>query len=106
MRFVSMHGDTMARKHISDFDVCVACRDAHRRAMDSCGEDLTSGFELLVERTGEHIKVVLASMSRACDRGLIDYGVSLETSWPTGKGLELIERTWCADSGTGPLNGG
>jgi hypothetical protein len=36
-------------------------------------------------------KVCLAAMDRACNRDLIEYGVSLRSAWPTEKGKQLIQ---------------
>jgi len=35
-------------------------------------------------------KVVLAKMDKLLDKGLVDYGVSLRTSWLTSKGEEAL----------------
>lgn len=36
-------------------------------------------------------KVAYSAMERAADRGLIEYGVSLRTGWPTEKGIALFQ---------------
>ena len=86
-------GKTMARKDITDREVCEACLDAHQRCEDSSGEELVSGFELLCLRTGQPEKVVLAAMDRACDRGLIEYGAGVGSSWVTDTGRKLLNDT-------------
>lgn len=35
-------------------------------------------------------KVIYAAIERAVDRGLIEYGVSMRTGWPTEKGSALL----------------
>ena len=46
--------------------------------------------DILQKKTGAPIKIVIAAMERADHRGLIDYGVSLRTAWPTDKGLSIL----------------
>ena len=74
----------VSRKDISDVQVCLACREAHMlRAARS--------IDILQHHTGAPVKVCRAAMDRASDRGLIECGVSLETSWVTDAGLSLME---------------
>lgn len=47
--------------------------------------------ELLHRWTMEHPKVCMAAMGRACDRGLVEYGVSLRTGWLTEAGKALLD---------------
>ena len=72
----------MATKDITDVQVCLAYAKANHK----------DGFAdtLLERQTGQHPKVVFRAMERACDRGLIDYGVSLRAGWLTEKGMALI----------------
>jgi hypothetical protein len=73
----------MARKDISDLVVCQAYHN----------------FKLTNERplsylqrvTGEPEKVCWRAMQRACNRDLVDYGVSLSVAWLTIKGREMVE---------------
>lgn len=74
----------MATKHISDKQVVEAVaifnRDRGRWP-----------YELLAESTGQCEKVCFRAMERACDRGLLEYGVSLRTAWLTEDGRKLLE---------------
>lgn len=81
----------MSRKDVSDVDVVVACRDAkHSRAQGVVDGSCGWADELLAERTGQPRKVCERAMERAVRRGLIEYGVSLRTAWPTPKGMALL----------------
>lgn len=69
----------MATKDITDRQVCEAYRDAKACDFkDTDGSDCWP-YTLLQVRTGEPEKVCIRAMERAADRGLIDYGVSLQT---------------------------
>jgi hypothetical protein len=74
----------MKRADISDLQV-VVCAVRWR-------EGSGAGFvtDLLAELTGAPYKVAEAAMERAVRRGLLDYGVSLRTAWPTEAGLALL----------------
>jgi hypothetical protein len=90
----------MATKDVTDLMVCQAFTDA--RAMRQpipaghifgIGKPLPHTpwpYELLMDRTGECFKVCWRAMERACDRDLIEFGVSLRTGWLTEKGEELM----------------
>ncbi len=75
----------MARKDITDKQVCEAVRDynatKHRDAWP---------YELLAQRTGECEKVCYSAMERACNHNYIEYGVSLRSGWLTEEGKRLI----------------
>ena len=71
----------MARKDITDKQVVHAVHDARERRMFAT--------DLLVERTGQPLKVCIRALERACDRDLMTYGVSLRTGWLTIKGEQL-----------------
>jgi len=73
----------MATKDISDAQVCRAFVEAGIRR--KCGEDSWPDAILQVE-TGQCEKVVNAAMARASRRGLVEYGVSLRSGWPTVTG--------------------
>lgn len=73
----------MATKDIPDSEVVKACRDWKDEGIDAQA--------LLMIRTDQSAKVCWRAMQRAASRGLIDYGVSLRTAWPTEKGLALLE---------------
>ncbi|HEY5798298.1 MAG TPA: hypothetical protein VIU82_25130 [Bosea sp. (in: a-proteobacteria)] len=47
-------------------------------------------YETLAALTGAPEKVTYAACERACDRNLIEFGVSLRTGWLTTKGEELL----------------
>ena len=70
-----------SRKDISDLQVL----DAYRFGYGSA-----SPLENLMRFSGQPRKVCLRAMERAVDRGLIDYGVSLDTGWLTDKGKLLL----------------
>jgi len=81
----------MAMKNISDEQVCSAyyqCQLQKSMVMDA-PMDLYP-YHFLMEWTGECEKVCFRAMERACDRGYIEYGVSLRCGWLTEKGMELI----------------
>lgn len=71
----------MKRSDITDHDVVAACAAQTLGAMS---------LHLLIAHTGAPAKVALAAMDRAASRGLIDYGVSLRTAWPTPAGQALL----------------
>ena len=48
-------------------------------------------YDYLAEWTGAPLKVCYRALERACDHGLIDYGVSLRTGWLTEKGEALLK---------------
>jgi hypothetical protein len=79
----------MAMKDISDAQVCTAVVDARAAEWKRGGESLWP-YTLLMERTGQPMKVCCRAMERAADRGLVEYGVSLRTGWLTDKGQALL----------------
>lgn len=83
----------MSRRDVTDVMVVRACLDAHRSG--------AFASDLLTDRTGECMKVVMAAMERAGGRGLTDYGVSLRSSFATGNGLELLRVFDCGPRGLG-----
>lgn len=48
-------------------------------------------YEMIAACTGCPEKVAYRACERACDNGLIEYGVSLRTGWLTDKGKALLE---------------
>ena len=70
------------RSDITDLDVCKAYQDKHPSLWP---------YEVLSETTGACEKVCFRAMERACERGYIDYGVSLRSGWLTDKGKRLID---------------
>ena len=72
----------MARKDISDKQVCQAYIDAWQT---DCW-----AYELLAVRTGEAEKVCFRACERAFDRRLISFGVSLRSGWITKAGKALL----------------
>lgn len=90
----------MARKDVTDLMVCQAYADAKNMRpkvpkghIFGFGRPLPKApwpYDLLMERTGECFKVCYKSMERACDRDLIEYGVSLRSGWLTDKGKALL----------------
>lgn len=75
----------MKRADITDEQVIQACVDFH----DVYGAHTLPG-DLLMERTGAPMKVVVAAMERACWHGLIDYGVSVWSAFPTDQGRATV----------------
>lgn len=75
----------MARKNISDLQVCQAIRD-------SMGRDDQDAEDLLHERTGQPLKVCDAALERAYDRGYIDCGIRIARGFLTRKGEQLLLR--------------
>lgn len=73
----------VSRKDVTDIAVVLACRDA-------LNTSVVFADELLAARTGQPRKVCERAMERAVRRGLIEYGVSLRTAWPTPKGMALL----------------
>ena len=80
----------MAMKHVSDLQVLQAVQDSRANRISGWP------YQLLVERTGQVEKVCFRAMERACDRGLLDYGVSLRTAWLTDKGRALLRASGCS----------
>lgn len=83
----------MARKHVSDLQVCLAywcCNDILSRR--HLGKTVVVPWpeELLSLWTKEPQKVCLRAMERAHRRGLILCGVSLRSGWLTDAGYALI----------------
>lgn len=87
----------MATKHISDIQVLEAYRDAGQRRTQQLERPgpvdapLVWPELLLEQRTSQPAKVCLSAMRRACQRGLLDYGVSLRSGWITPEGMALLQ---------------
>lgn len=92
----------MATKHVTDKMVCEAVAE-YQRELDAELAALSPGtifglravqtewpYDKLMRRTGECMKVCYRAMERACDRGYLEYGVSLRTAWLTDKGKALL----------------
>lgn len=79
----------MAMKDISDKQVCEAYVESKRQR-----EEIPYWYEhpysILMRTTGQCEKVCYRAMERACDRGFIEYGVSLRTGWLTDEGKKLL----------------
>lgn len=74
----------MARKDVTDRMVV----DAY-----NWGRELgIRPLAFLKQTTGEPEKVCWRAMERACDKGFIEYGVSLDCGWITEKGMELTKQ--------------
>lgn len=76
----------VSRKDISDEVVCRAY------AWASHSPGLETAEVVLMNFTNAPIKVCMAAIERAFDRGLVDCGVSLRTGWLTPKGDECLRR--------------
>ncbi len=77
---------TWQRRHISDLMVV--------KAVDVYCKDRSGRFpyEAIAGALGCPEAIAYAACERACDRDLIEYGVSLRTGWLTDKGKELLEK--------------
>lgn len=83
----------MATKDIPDELVCWAYV-AYKQHLKPLGKSSTSSLlppEILEKWTGQHSNVCYRACERACDRGLIEFGVSLRTGWLTEKGEALLK---------------
>ena len=76
----------MAMKDISDGLVCLAVYHYKQ----NFNKEALYPYEYLQKWSGECFKVCYKCMERACDRGLIEYGVSLRAGWLTDKGKDLL----------------
>lgn len=82
----------MAMKDISDKQVCEAYSNRISIRNETPIEvSIRWPYEILQEMTGQLEKVCYRAMQRACDRGYINYGVSLRTGWLTEKGIALLK---------------
>lgn len=81
----------MATKDISDIEVCNAYEMSR---ISGAGLENWIKYEtpekFLMRQTGQCLKVCECAMIRACDRGYIEYGVTLCSGWLTDKGKELL----------------
>lgn len=84
----------MSTKDISDLQVLEACRDwpLHRHFADT----------LLAVRTTQHPRVAFRALERAHARGLIEWGVSIRTAWPTPEGRAMLEHAGLPATGVPP----
>ena len=73
----------MQCKDIPDEVAIAAARDWRHPTSDIS----VNALSLLVARTGAPEKVAYRKLERLCERGLLEYGVSLQCCWPveTGK---------------------
>lgn len=60
---------------------------------------------LLIARTGQHWKVVNAALLRADKHRLIEFGVSLRTSWLTEKGHQYLANLRTLDAEFAKVSG-
>jgi len=79
----------VATKDISDRQVCEAYAEMGRQRQGAVWRYQTAE-ELLMQSTGQCLKVCLNAMQRAENRRLIDCGVSLRTGWLTDAGKALL----------------
>lgn len=82
----------MATKDVTDLMVCLAYEEIQRQRGPKFEHEYVMPYDFLHEMTGQCVKVCYRAMERACDRGYIEYGVSLRTGWLTDKGWELLGR--------------
>lgn len=67
------------------------CEEMRRRMAYRPEGGYRYAYDLLCAVLGCPEKVAYSAMERACDRGLIEYGVSLRTGWITDKGIALFQ---------------
>lgn len=79
----------MSRKDVTDLQVCRAY-ELWRAELQSLGAGARRPTQLLQEWTDEPLKVCWRAMERACGRGLVEYGTSLDSGWLTEKGKRVI----------------
>ncbi len=80
----------MATKDISDLQVLRAYVKSRKDSLPE-NRPVNWPYDILMQETGQPEKVCLSAMSRACKRGLVDYGVSLRSGFLTPEGRELLE---------------
>lgn len=80
----------MATKDISDLQVVRAYEKA-RRSVEIDGSVMLWPEGILMDETGQPLKVCFSAMSRACNRQLIDYGISLRSGFLTPEGQKLLD---------------
>ncbi|MGU3466407.1 hypothetical protein ACLBXO_16295 [Methylobacterium sp. C33D] len=80
----------MAMKDIPDLMVLQAYMQAFCEREILGSEAWRFPYVILQEWTKQPLKVCYRCMERACDRGLIEYGVSLRCGWIDPKGYELL----------------
>lgn len=79
----------MSTKDVSDAEVVRAAVKARSVGSTTLNE--------LTAITGQPRKVCFRAIERAVERGFVEFGVSVETAWPTEKGISIS---------TGPCNCG
>ena len=82
----------MSTKDVTDKMVCDAYAEMHRQRYqgpDKPWANYEYPYVILMRMTGECEKVCYRAMERACDRDLVEFGVSLRTGWLTEKGKAL-----------------
>ncbi len=73
------------RRDISDLEVCLAVAEYRQDVFNR-----PFPYEALAKKFNCDEKLAYSACERACDNGLIEYGVSLRTGWLTEKGKELL----------------
>lgn len=69
---------------ITDEEVVKACRDTmHPRKGNAVAK-------LIEQRPDQSSRAVISALRRAYDKGLINYGVTIEQAWPTAAGFDLL----------------
>jgi hypothetical protein len=81
----------MATKDITDKQVVEAYLYCRYFNESNPPEYWIQPYRLLHDKTGQPYKVCQSAISRAVDRGYIDYGVSIDYGWVTGAGRELLK---------------
>ena len=79
----------MAMKDISDKQVCEAFAKSLKKSEEE--NECAYPYEILEKETGQPFKVCYRAMERACERGYVEYGVSLRTGWLTEEGRKLVD---------------
>lgn len=76
----------MSRKHVTNDVVCYAYYIARKK-----NKDPNFVYKFLSRVTKEQEKVCFRAMERACKKGLINFGVSLQCGWLSDKGKDLLQ---------------
>lgn len=80
----------MTTKDVTDKMVCEAYAESARQRGPEWKNNYEFPYEILQRTTGQCLKVCYKAMERACERRLVECGVSLRTGWLTDLGEALI----------------
>ena len=77
------------RKRVSDLDVLLAYIESREYTDKNIW---IYPYDILQEKHGCCFKVAYRAMERACDRGLIDWGITLRSGFIITEGYDLLEK--------------